>query len=288
MLVGVAPTALRGRPMEAVTPLPDARIDDVWIASHLNDPSVRFVEVDVSAAAYKAGHIPGAVLWNAYTDLRHPDYGPVSDSELQDLLRKSGVTPDMTLVFYGYGAHLGFWLLTSYGHRDVRLMDGSRERWTTGGRSWSTDIPAPAASQYELGPQAKFFSSRQDVQKNIGRETPVILDTRSKLEFDGERFWPSGATAGAGRAGHVPGAVHLPVELLRTEDGAFRSDAEMLREFRDRGITTESDVITYCTIGNRASQAWYALTYLLGNRNARVYYGSWAEWGTTAEAPIEP
>ena len=171
----------------------------------------------------------------------------------------------------------------------VRLMDGSRERWTTGGRSWSTDIPAPAASQYELGPQAKFFSSRQDVQKNIGRETPVILDTRSKLKFDGERFWPFGATAGAARAGHVPGAVHLPVELLRTEDGAFRSDAEMLREFRDRGFTTESDVITYCTIGNRASQAWYALTYLLGNRNARVYYGSWAEWGTTAEAPeIEP
>ena len=81
------------------------------IASHIDDPSVRFVEIDVSAAAYNAGHIPRAVLWNAYTDLRHSDYRPVSAAELQDLLRKSGVTPDMTVVFYGYGAHLGFWLL---------------------------------------------------------------------------------------------------------------------------------------------------------------------------------
>jgi thiosulfate/3-mercaptopyruvate sulfurtransferase len=159
--------------MEAVNPLPDARVDDAWVASHINDPTVRFVEVDVSAAAYKAGHIPGAVLWNAYTDLRHPDYRPASDAELQDLLRKSGVTSDMTLVFYGYGAHLGFWLSTSHGHRDVRLMDGSRERWTTGGRSWSTEIPAPATSQYALGPQAKFFSAREDVQNTIGRAIPM-------------------------------------------------------------------------------------------------------------------
>jgi thiosulfate/3-mercaptopyruvate sulfurtransferase len=91
--------------------MPDARVDAAWIASHIDDPSVRFVELDVSAAAYNAGHIPGAVLWNAYTHLRHSDYRPVSAAELQDLLRKSGVTPDTTVVFYGYGAHLGFWLL---------------------------------------------------------------------------------------------------------------------------------------------------------------------------------
>jgi thiosulfate/3-mercaptopyruvate sulfurtransferase len=273
--------------MEPAKTLPDARVDATWIVSHIDDPSVRFVEIDVSAAAYNAGHIPGAVLWNAYTDLRHSDYRPVGAGELQDLLRKSGVTPDATVVFYGYGAHLGFWLLKSHGHDRVRLMDGSREQWNAAGQDWSTAIPTPARSQYVLAAQEAFFSSKENVQEMIGQPSRVILDTRSKAEYDGERFWPSGATAGAGRAGRIPGAVHLPVELLRTDDGTFRSAGEMLRVMRDRGITAETEVVTYCTIGNRASQAWFALKYLLEYHDVRVYYGSWAEWGKVADTPIE-
>lgn len=273
--------------MQSAETVPDARVDAAWIAAHIDDPAVRFVEIDVSAAAYNAGHIPGAVLWNAYTDLRHADYRPVSAAELQDLLRRSGVTPEMTVVFYGYGAHLGFWLLKSHAHEKVRLMDGSREQWTAGGHEWSTDVPALAASHYVLADQDAFFSSPEDVQAAIGQPQPVIVDTRSKAEYDGERFWPSGATAGAGRSGHIPGAVHIPIELLRTDDGSFRGAAEMLQVMRERGIAPETGVVTYCTIGNRASQAWYALTSLLGYRDVRVYYGSWAEWGHAADTPIE-
>src|SRR5262249_8240456 len=152
-----------------------------------------------------------------------------SAAALQDLLRRSGVTPDTTIAFYGYGAHLGFWLLKSHGHDRVRLMDGSREQWKTAGRDWSTDVPAFARSQYVLPAQRAFFSSMEDVQRMVGQPSRVILDTRSKAEYDGERFWPSGATAGAGRAGHIPGAVHIPVELLRTDSGIFRSAGEMLQ-----------------------------------------------------------
>ena len=267
--------------------MPDARVDVAWIASHLDDPSIRFVEIDVSAAAYNAGHIPGAALWNAYTHLRHPDYRPVSAAELQDLLRKTGVTPDTTVVFYGYGAHLGFWLLTSHGHDRVRLMDGSRAQWETAGQTWSTDVPTPAKSNYALAAQGAFFSSQDDVREMIGQPGRAILDTRSKAEYDGERFWPSGAMEEAGRAGHIPGAVHLPIELLRTDEGMFKNAGEMQRVMRDGGITPETEVVTYCTIGNRAGQAWFALKYLLGYHDVRVYYGSWAEWGKAADTPIE-
>ncbi|MDB5043639.1 MAG: sulfurtransferase [Candidatus Eremiobacteraeota bacterium] len=273
--------------MESAKTLPDARVDAHWIASHIDDPSVRFVEIDVSASAYNAGHIPGAALWNAYTDLRRSDYRPISAAELQEVLRRSGVTPDTTVVFYGYGAHLGFWLLTSHGHGRVRLIDGLREQWKTAGQNWSTDVPTPTKSQYVLAAQDAFFSAQDDVREMIGQPGRVILDTRSKAEYDGERFWPSGATEGAGRAGHVPGAVHLPIELLRADDGVFRSAAEMQQAMRDGGVTPEAEVVTYCTIGNRASQAWFALKYLLGYRNVRVYYGSWAEWGKAADTPIE-
>jgi len=266
---------------------PDARVDVAWIAAHLDDPAVRLVEIDVSAAAYKAGHIPGAVLWNAYTDLRHADYRPLSTAELQELLRKSGVAPDTTVVFYGYGAHLGYWLLKSHGHERVRLMDGSREQWTAAGQHWSTESPAPARSQYKLAPQDEFFASQQRVQEMIGRPNQVILDTRSRAEFDGKCFWPSGAMLETGRAGHIPGAVHVPIELLRTDSGTFRSAGEMRQVLQDHGIGPETEIVTYCTIGNRAAQAWFALKYLLGYPDVGVYCGSWTEWGTAAGTPVE-
>lgn len=205
--------------MDSAKTPPDARVDAAWIASHIDDPAVKFVEIDVSGAAYKSGHIPGAVLWNAYTDLRHADYRPVGTVELQELLRISGVAPDMTVVFYGYGAHLGFWLLKSHGHDRVQLMDGSREQWKAAGQNWSTEIPAPARSQYVLAAQNAFFSSKEHVQEMIGQPNRVILDTRSKAESDGECVWPSGGIEAAGRAGHFPGAVYIPIELLRTDNG---------------------------------------------------------------------
>jgi thiosulfate/3-mercaptopyruvate sulfurtransferase len=161
---------------------PDPRVNAAWIASHIDDPSVRIVEIDVSNKAYAAGHIPGAVLWNAYTDLRHPDYLPISDIELQNLLAKSGVTADMTVVFYGYGAHRGFWLLSSHGHDKTRLMDGSREQWSAAGGRWSADAPTPAQSHYALAPQIAYFSSKEDIGRAIGRPGSAITDTRSKAE----------------------------------------------------------------------------------------------------------
>ena len=166
-------------------------------------------------------------------------------------------------------------------------MDGLRDQWTAAGHDWSTEVPAPARSEYVLAEQSAFFSPKEGVQEMIGEPDRVILDTRSKAEFDGKCFWPSGATEESGRAGHIPGAVHIPVELLRADNGIFRSKDEMLRAMQDCGIEPETEIVTYCTIGNRASQAWYALTFLLGYPNVRVYYGSWTEWGTAPDTLIE-
>jgi thiosulfate/3-mercaptopyruvate sulfurtransferase len=266
----------------------DVLVDPDWIAAHLDDPMVRVVELDVSGAAYDEGHIPGAVLWNAYGDLRHPDYTPIEPTEFASLLSTSGLTPETTIVFYGYAQYLGFWLMKRHGHERVLVMDGGRERWEGDGHPWSTEVPAPDSSSYPPpGDDAGIGASQQVVQSMIDEPGRVILDVRSQAEFDGERFWPSGATEGAGRAGHIPGAAHVPFDVLRAEDGAFKSPEELRRLYEDEGVVPERGVVTYCTIGNRASQVWFVLKYLLQYPEVGVYYGSWAEWGTLTDTSVE-
>ena len=260
-------------------------VDPAWIAARLDDPALRLIEIDVSAANYNGGHIPGALLWNAYADLRRPDYLPVADPELESLLRKSGIAAATAVVFYGYGAHLGHWLLRAHDHRAVHLMDGPRERWTDAGHAWSLEQPQFEPSDYALVGRSADAASKEEVRAMI-ESGGTVIDTRSKAEYDGERFWPSAAPS-AGRSGHVPGAIHVPIELLRGEDGSFRSVEEMLCVLRDRGVDPRMRVVTYCTIGNRAAQAWFAMRRLLGFEDVGVYYGSWTEWGTAADTPIE-
>jgi thiosulfate/3-mercaptopyruvate sulfurtransferase len=263
-------------------------VDAAWIASHRGDGKVRLVEVDVSPGAYEAGHIPDAVFWNAYSDLRDPDYTPVGRSELEGLLSRSGIAPEHTLVFYGYGAALGFWLMKAHGHRDVRMLVGLREQWAQAG-AWSARVPEPRETSYPLaGADAGMLCTRVAVEAAIDDPRHVLLDVRSELEFSGERFWPSGATEDTGRAGHIPGAISVPIELLRTEDDTFKGAEEMRRVLEEAGVTSDQKVITYCTISNRASQAWFALKYLLGYPDVSVYYGSWVEWGKADDTPIEP
>ncbi len=121
----------------------------------------------------------------------------------------------------------------------------------------------------------------------IDDPSTLLVDVRSDLEYSGERFWPSGATADAGRPGHIPGAISVPIDRLRSEDGALKEPGELQRTFESAGVTKDKSVITYCTIGNRASHAWFALMQVLGYPDVRVYYGSWVDWGKRADTPIE-
>ena len=257
-------------------------VEPEWIASRLRDPSVRVVEVDVSPAAFDAGHIPGAVFWNAYGHLRPDAYRPLAAEAFAQLLSQSGIGPDTTVVFYGYGAYLGFWLMRAHGHSDVHLMDGPRERWLESGHAWraSADTPPPAPAQ-PMANAGRDLVTLPEMLGLIGDPDAVLVDVRSREEYCGERFWPSGATEGAGRAGRIPGAVWLPADIVGGSSEDVREACEAA------GVVPERHVVVYCTIGNRASQVWYALRHVLGYPRVSVYYGSWAEWGTAEETPIE-
>ncbi len=260
-----------------------------WLAEHIHDPLVRIVEVDVSPAAYNDWHIDGAVLWNVYGDLKDASYRTVGVEALQRLIARSGIGPESTVVFYGYAPALGLWLMRLYGHRDVRILDCSRDTWRAEGRPLTAAASQPSPGTAVLGDEEPGIrADRAAVVSAIGRPGTTLVDVRSAAEYRGERFWPSGGTEPGGRAGHVPSAVHQPLDGLYNPDGSFRGGTELRGLFSPAVLDGGEELITYCTIGGRAATAWFVLTHLLGRDRVRVYDGSWAEWGLTPGAPVIP
>jgi len=265
-----------------------ALVDPAWLAAHRCDPGLRVVEVDVSPTAYQAGHIDGAVLWNIYTDLRDPDCQLLNTAAVERLIARSGIGPQTTVVFYGYAPALGYWLLKRYGHANARLLNCSRDAWRAGGLPWTATTTDPEPATYRLSDDAgSVHADAAAVRARIADPRTTLLDVRSQEEYEGRRFWPSGAMQPGGRAGHIPGAIHQPVDGLHDASGAFLPNAELRRVFTALDPDGETELITYCTVGGRAATAWFVLTELLGHANVRVYHGSWAEWGLLPGAPIQ-
>jgi thiosulfate/3-mercaptopyruvate sulfurtransferase len=263
-------------------------VDPQWLEAHLEDPRVRVVEVAVSPAAYNDWHIDGAVLWNVYADVKDAHYRLVDAPAVQRLVTRSGIRPDSTVVFYGYAPAMGFWLMKLYGHADVRILDCSRDTWQGEGRPCRSAPTEPAPTTYVLPPQNEELRvGHTGMRHAIGDPKATILDVRTLDEYRGERFWPSGSMEPGGRAGHIPSAVHQPIDDLYDDRGSFRAAADLRRVFRALDLDGDRELLTYCTIGGRASTAWFALTYLLGRDRVRVYDGSWAEWGRMTSTPVE-
>src|ERR1700761_5438939 len=246
---------------DASTPRPGTSglvlVDPGWLHAHRSDPRVRVVEVDVSRTAYDNWHIDGAVLWNIYTDLKDADYRLVGTPALERLVARSGIGPDSTVVFYGYAPALGTWLMKLYGHPDVRILDCSRETWRAGGYPWSTAASEPPAGGFVPDAEdSRIRAGRAAVEEAIRQPATTLIDVRSAAEDRGERFWPSGGMEPGGRAGHVPSAIHQPIDGIYREDGSFRPAAELRDLFAPTLIDGSEELITYCTIGGRAATAW--------------------------------
>jgi thiosulfate/3-mercaptopyruvate sulfurtransferase len=266
-----------------------------WVAEHLDDPAYRLVEVDEDTEAYAGGHIRGAIAWHWKEDLHDALQRQfVSQEELAELLRRSGVGADTTVVLYGgnnnWFATYAYWLLRYLGFDRVKLMDGGRKKWELEERELVTEVPSYApADPGALAPVREDLRAyRDDVLAHIGAAGGAMVDVRSPAEYSGEVLAPPHLPQEQAQVpGHIPGAANVPWASAAREDGSFRSDEELTALYGGVGVTPDKDVIAYCRIGERSSHTWFVLHEILGYERVRNYDGSWTEYGSLVGVPVE-
>jgi len=270
---------------------PNVLVDSQWLREHLSDATVRVVEVDMSPEPYQNAHIPGAVFWNILRDLLLPDLRINLDpSAMADLLSRSGISNDTTVV--AYGSYPGtaawiFWLLKLFGHEDVRVLNGGHQKWVADGFPVSADLATyPPTSYQSKPPDASLRVLHPEVQASLGQSDRILLDVRTVQEYSGEVFMVK-PPEGRERAGHIPGAVHIEHLLTLNEDGTFKSREALQTLFSSQGVTSDKEVFPYCAIGGRSACIWFVLRYLLGYPEVRNYDGSWNEWSRLSDSQVE-
>ena len=271
---------------------PEVLVSTDWVAHHGDDANIRLVEVDVDTTAYDKGHIRNALAWNWTTQLQdNVRRDLLGKREVEDLLSRSGINRDTTVVLYGdnnnWFAAYALWQLKYFGHPDARLMNGGRKKWELEGRPFTTEKTVVTPTRYQAsGPDESVRARRDRVFAAIDSKQTKLVDVRSVDEFTGKVIAPPGMTETAQRGGHIPGALNVPWAKAANEDGTFKSHDELLQLYQGVGASPDQDVIAYCRIGERSSHTWFVLKYLLGYDNVRNYDGSWTEWGNLVDAPI--
>jgi thiosulfate/3-mercaptopyruvate sulfurtransferase len=272
---------------------PGALVETGWLQAHLDDPSIRMIEVDEDVTAYGRDHIPGAVSWSWSSDLRTSVGRDFIDQHgLTELLRSAGVAADTTVVLYGgnnnWFAAYAYWLLRYLGFDAVKLLNGGRRKWELEARRLSEEVPSHARGTISLDAsvRSELRAFRNQVLARL--QHAALVDVRSPEEYRGEKLAPDHLPQEQAQApGHIPGAANIPWSKAANQDGTFRSADDLWALYEGAGITADREVITYCRIGERSAHTWFALTELLGYPDVKNYDGSWTEYGSLVGVPVE-
>lgn len=265
---------------------PELLVDTAWLAAHLSDPAVRVV--DMRRTGYPEGHIPGAVLLDndAIRIANRPPAFLPTPQEFAALMGRLGISNTTRVIAYDdrggiYATRLWF-ILNHYGHANVALLDGGWTHWAAEKRAVNAAVPAIAPATFTVKPGTVKVATAESMKAAIGKPGVTIVDARTPGEIAGKEL------RGIKRGGFIESSV--PVYWEDTLDPVrktFKPAAEIQKLYRDRGVTADAQVITYCQVGMRAAHDLFTLA-LIGHDLTKLqnYYGSWEEWGNRDDTPI--
>ncbi|HWK38196.1 MAG TPA: 3-mercaptopyruvate sulfurtransferase [Hyphomicrobium sp.] len=273
-------------------------VDTDWLASHLDAPDLIIFDASWhlpnagrdAKAEYLAEHIPGALFFDIedLTDEKSslPHMLP-STVKFASRMKKMGIGDGMRIIVYDslglFSAARAWWTFRAMGHEDVAVLNGGLKKWKAEGRALEDGTP-PKRTERHFTPlmNSALIRDMDDMKKAIAKRAQIV-DARPAARFEGTEPEPRPGL----RSGHLPGSRNVPSQSLINDDGTLRSEAELNKIFADAGIDWRQPVVTTCGSGVTASILSLALA-VLGQTNAAVYDGSWAEWGIDGnDLPIE-
>jgi thiosulfate/3-mercaptopyruvate sulfurtransferase len=276
---------------------PSLLVSTEWLAEHINAPDICIVDASwhlpsenrSPKAEYEKEHIPGAVFF---------DIDEISDetSGLPHMLprpekfasrvRKLGLGDGNRIVVYDtaglFSAARVWWMFQVMGHTDVAVLDGGLPKWLAEGRPVSDMPPTP---------RERHFTARQNnfLLRDIGQMMSITQNQKEQV-FDAR---PPGRYTGTdpeprpdSRPGHMPGSICMPFGSLLNEDKTFKSKDQVRTIFEEAGFDPSRPAVTTCGSGVTAAVVYLGLQ-LIGHTNLALYDGSWSEWGTRTDTPIE-
>jgi thiosulfate/3-mercaptopyruvate sulfurtransferase len=272
----------------------DDLVSTDWLAQNLGQADVVVVDVSWHMPAtkrsgreeYLASHIPGARFLDidAVADTTNPaPHMLPSAQEFGSAMEALGIGRNDRIVVYDNSptrnASRGWFMLRHFGADRVAILDGGFPKWIAEGRPSESGEPLPRSAQFDAVERSGEVVGKSDVAKGVGMP---LVDARSRGRFEGTEPDPRPNVA----AGHIPGARNLPFSDLYNSDGTFKSRDEIRQLFDAARVDPEEPFVASCGSGVTANSLIFAAR-LLGNRDARLYDGSWSEWGADPATPKE-
>ena len=269
----------------------DSLVSTEWLAQHLGEPDLVVVDSSWHMPAsrrsgrheYLAAHIPGARFLDIdeVSDRSHPAPHMLPGAEdFAAAMERLGIGRDDRIVVYDNSpirtAARGWFMLRHFGATHVAILDGGLQQWLAEGRPTESGEAEPRSARFDAATRDEVVTKAQLL---AGNRLPWA-DARGKARFEGSEPDPR---PGVG-AGHAPGARNLPFASLYREDGRFKPLEEIARLFEAAGIDPAQPFAASCGSGVTANSLIFA-AHLLGNDQAKLYDGSWSEWGADPATP---
>jgi thiosulfate/3-mercaptopyruvate sulfurtransferase len=275
----------------------DPLVSTDWLAARLDDPRVKIIDASFKMPGvlplpvedYLAAHLPGAVFFDVdhiadRSDPR-PHMFPNAEQFARDVAAL-GISSADTVVAYDAGgwvaAPRAWWMFLSFGHRDVKVLDGGLKKWLREGRPTHSGKVAPKPGKFQARLDPSYVRSQQQLIGNLETHAEQLIDARPRPRFEGSVAEPRPGL----RPGHIPGSRNVPyAELFDANTGAMKSLDDLRQAFENAGVDMAKPIVTTCGSGVSAVVVTLAL-YRLGVRGSALYDGSWSEWGLPDGPPV--